>query len=306
MNIKEYLSEHNTVEIKVGQSGAGVYEIDGKYILKYVARRNTADELFDTYTREALFYREQTVHPKAYLPKVLETEVSDNEILILMKKYNCLERSAINEELIGKIARALAMLHTDKVPPFIGKDEKGAKLLHDQEISESVSGWNSVLAEHSGMFDGNALDEIAEEINELILWHDSEERVLVHGDCHWDNLLQDEKGNILLCDWQGIDFGAASGDLSFLISRLGGDGCTLDTAVLLDHYVNAVLEFSGKRIEAWDITCHLNAANVITSFLFWHSYLHDNEEERVREIFDKMIKDFKDCRGTLDKSSGKR
>ena len=82
MNVKEYLSKHNAGEIKVGQSGADVYEIDGKYILKHVVRQKLADERFDSYTHEALFYQAQSTREKAYLPKVLETGISENEILI--------------------------------------------------------------------------------------------------------------------------------------------------------------------------------------------------------------------------------
>lgn len=36
MNVYEYLHGHDVAEIKVGQSGANVYEIDGRYILKHV------------------------------------------------------------------------------------------------------------------------------------------------------------------------------------------------------------------------------------------------------------------------------
>ena len=41
--------------------------------------------------------------------------------------------------------------------------------------------------------------------------HDAEMAVLNHGDFHWDNLLQNERGDIVLCDWQGVSAGAASG-----------------------------------------------------------------------------------------------
>lgn len=295
MNVKEILSKHNAVEIKVGQSGADVYEIDGKYILKYVERQNLVDELFDTYTREAVFYQEQAAHKKTYLPEVLKAEVSENEIVILMKKYNRLERSTINENLIRKIAKTLALLHTDEVPSFIGLGEAGAEPLSEQKIAESISGWKSVLAEHPSVFDESPLEEIAGKINKFILWHNSEERVLIHGDCHWDNLLEDENGNILLCDWQGVNFGGASGDLSFLVSRLAGDGVRFHAERLLDCYVDAIRELSGKRIQRKEIINHMNAANIITSFVFWHQYLHGNSAERVREIYGKMIKNFKDC-----------
>ena len=290
MNVNEYLKEHNTTEIIVGQSGADVYEIDGKYILKHVVRQKLQNEQFDTYSREALFY--QSMGKRRYLPEVLKAEVLENEILILMKKYGRPERSAINAELIHKLTKALAALHTDQVPSFLQQDKEKADPLSDQMIAECLSGWKSVLEEHPGAFDESQLDAIASKINELILWHDSEERVLVHGDFHWDNLLEDENGNILLCDWQGVNLGGASGDLSFFLSRLGGDGVRLDATVLLDSYTNAIRELSGKQIERQDIIRHMNAANVITSFIFWHEYLHGSSEERVRDIYGEMIKDF--------------
>ena len=290
MNVNEYLKKHNTTEIIVGQSGADVYEIDGKYILKHVVRQKLQDEQFDTYSREALFY--QSMGKRRYLPEVLKAEVLENEILILMKKYGRPERSAINAELIHKLTKALAALHTDQVPSCLQQDKEKADPLSDQMIAECLSGWKSVLEEHPGAFDESQLDAIASKINELILWHDSEERVLVHGDFHWDNLLEDENGNILLCDWQGVNLGGASGDLSFFLSRLSGDGVRLDATVLLDSYTNAIRELSGKQIERQDIIRHMNAANVITSFIFWHEYLHGSSEERVRDIYGEMIKDF--------------
>ena len=295
MNVNAYLNGHNVTEIKVGQSGANVYEIDGRYVLKHVIRQKLKEELFAAYTREVLFYRNQMIRQRIYLPEVLQAETSENEILILMKKYCRPERHTINTELIQKITKTLAALHTDAPPSFMCKDQEKAEALSDQMITECLCGWKSVLAEYPGSFNENQLEEIAGKINNLIAWHDSEDRVLIHGDFHWDNLLEDENGNILLCDWQGVNLGGASGDLSFFLSRLGGDGIRIDAAVFLDYYVNAIWKLSGKQIQRQDIIRHMNAANVITSFLFWHQYLHGSSEERVRDIYGKMTKDFKGC-----------
>ena len=46
MNVYEYLHGHDVTEIKVGQSGANVYEIDGRYVLKHVVRQRLKEELF--------------------------------------------------------------------------------------------------------------------------------------------------------------------------------------------------------------------------------------------------------------------
>lgn len=295
MNVNQYLTGHNVTEIKVGESGASVYEIDGRYVLKHVVRQKLKEELFASYTREVLFYRSQMKRQRVYLPEVLQAESSEQEMLIFMKKYRRPDRDTINAELIQNISKSLAALHTDTPPSFMYKGQKKAEALSDQVIAECLCGWNSILAEHSGSFPENQLEEIAGRINHLIAWHDSEDRVLIHGDFHWDNLLEDEHGNILLCDWQSVNLGGASGDLSFFLSRLGGDGIRINTTVFLDNYVNAIRMLSGKQIRMQDLIRHMNAANVITSFLFWHQYLHGSSEERVRDIYSKMTKDFKDC-----------
>ena len=232
---------------------------------------------------------------RVYLPEVLQAESSEQEMLIFMKKYRRPDRDTINAEVIQHITKSLAALHTDTPPSFMYKGQKKAEALSDQVIAECLCGWKSILAEQSGSFPENQLEEIAGRINHLIAWHDSEDRVLIHGDFHWDNLLEDEHGNILLCDWQSVNLGGASGDLSFFLSRLGGDGIRINTTVFLDNYVNAIRKLSGKQIRRQDLIRHMNAANVITSFLFWHQYLHGSSEERVRGIYSKMTKDFKNC-----------
>ena len=295
MKVNQYLTGHNVTEIKVGESGADVYEIDGRYVLKHVVRQKLKEELFAAYTREVLFYRSQMKRQRVYLPEVLQAEASEQEMLIFMKKYRRPDRDTINAELIQHITKSLAALHTDTPPSFMHKNQKKAEALSDQVIAECLCGWKSILAEQSGSFPENQLEEIAGRINHLIAWHDSEDRVLIHGDFHWDNLLEDEHGNILLCDWQSVNLGGASGDLSFFLSRLGGDGIRINTTVFLDNYVNAIRKLSGKQIRRQDLIRHMNAANVITSFLFWHQYLHGSSEERVREIYSKMTKDYKDC-----------
>ncbi|MCH5286710.1 MAG: phosphotransferase [Christensenellaceae bacterium] len=292
MNVQKLLTEHRAVKITVGQSGADVYEIDEKYVLKHVVRGALPEEQFDAYGREAQFYQAQFDRQPVYLPKMLAAETSEDEILILIKKYAPLRRGALDASMLRKIMGTLAALHTDDLPPFLRRGTELAEPFSDQRIAECVSGWASVLARHPGAFDESVPEKIARRINELILWHDAEERVMAHGDFHWDNLLQDEQGHILLCDWQGVHSGGASGDLSFFLSRLGADGVQLNPAGLTDFYVSAIRERSGRQLDRQAIMRHMSAANVITSFAFWHEYLHGSREERVREIFDKMRMDF--------------
>lgn len=293
MSIENYLAGNRCSEIRVGQSGADVYSINDDTILKHVERRKLEGSLFDTYVREALFYQSKADNIRSYLPKIIDLEISDDEIILVMKKYRCPDRGRIDEQMIRKVTNALARVHTDSIPEFLNCDRKPAEPFSETQIEEYLAGWQSVLNEHPGTSDDIPPEKIAEKINGIIAWHDTEEKVLTHGDFHWDNLLTDDHGNILICDWQSVGLGGSSGDLSFFMSRLGSDGIKPDPHLFLKCYADAVMEITGKTIDTNSIAGHIAAANVITSFAFWHQFLHGAEAERVRGIYGKMTSDFR-------------
>jgi thiamine kinase-like enzyme len=282
-------------KISIGQSGADVFELNESQILKHVVRERIKNGMFDTYVREALFYQSEC--PKAYLPEVSDVQISEDEIVLVMKKYRNLDRNDFNDELLKAIAGVLAGIHSETVPEFVIENDIRSNEMSENEISDCVKGWHSVLDEHPGKFDGSLIDVVSVKINDIIKWHDSEIRHLSHGDFHWDNLLTDDNGRIIVCDWQGVGLRGASDDLSFFISRLGADGISVDAHTFLTWYAIEYNRLTGENIEADDLEKHIKAANVITSFRFWHLYLHGNDTERVREIYDKMMSDYKDIQG---------
>lgn len=293
INVKEYLAAHEHRKIRSGKSGAEVWEVEGRFVLKYVQRTKLPEpEVFELYRNEAYFYQffGQNRHKEMLpcLPEVLEVQVFEDEILILLKKYQELSRDEVSEELLRKIMRALAAVHTQEIPVFLRREKKQLGYLEEDRIEGCIDGWRSVLAEHPGVFDEGILMETAAKINELIGWHHGEQQVLSHGDFHWDNLLLGENGNIIVCDWQGVNAGGASGDISFFTSRLGADGITIEPERAAELYCQERLRLTGETISQDDMIRHMNAANVITSFQFWHEYLHGSSCERVRGIYEKM------------------
>lgn len=293
INIKEYLAIHENRQIRSGKSGAEVWEIEGKYVLKYVQRAKLPESgVFALYQNEARFYQffGQNLNRRALacLPKVLEVQVSEDAILILMKKYNELSRNGISEELLRKIMGALAVIHTQDIPAFLRREQKQPGYLKEDQIEYCLAGWRSVLAEHPGVFNEGILTDTAAKINEIIGWHHEEEQVLSHGDFHWDNLLLDENGDVVICDWQSVNDGGASGDISFFLSRLGADGINIEPERVVKLYCQERFQRTGENISKEDMIRHMNAANVITSFQFWHQYLHGSACERVRGIYEKM------------------
>ncbi len=293
INVKEYLATHENREIRSGKSGAEVWEVEGRFVLKYVQRTRLPEpEVFEFYRNEANFYQffGQNCHKGMLpcLPEVLEVQASKDEILILMKKYQELSRDEVSEELLRKIMEALAAVHTQEIPAFLRREKKQPGYLEEDRIEGCIAGWRSVLAEHPGAFDEGILRETAAKINEIIGWHHGEQQVLSHGDFHWENLLLGENGNIIVCDWQGVNAGGASGDISFFLSRLGADGISIEPERAVELYCQERLRLTGETISQDDMIRHMCAANVITSFQFWHEYLHGSPCERVRGIYEKM------------------
>ncbi|MDE6518175.1 MAG: phosphotransferase, partial [Acetatifactor sp.] len=178
--------------------------------------------------------------------------------------------------------------HTQDIPAFLRREQKQPGYLKEDQIEYCLAGWRSVLAEHPGVFDEGILTDTAAKINEIIGWHHEEEQVLSHGDFHWDNLLLDENGDVVICDWQGVNAGGASGDISFFLSRLGADGINIEPERVVKLYCQERFQRTGENISKEDMIRHMNAANVITSFQFWHQYLHGSACERVRGIYEKM------------------
>lgn len=289
-SVKAYLKNEKKL-FAGGKSGARVYDIGGECVLKQIYRAELGnDELYEAYRKEAWWYADGGAG-LGCLPEVLGLRSTEEEISILMKRYQMLSRREINTELLEKIMRVLAAVHVSEIPPLLMQKRHATQPLSEEQIRVSVEGWRTVLDEHPGIFDSALLECIAEGINRIISWHGSEEVVLSHGDFHWDNLLMDNEGRIIICDWQGVEAGAASGDLSFFFGRLRGDGIQLKEQEFVEAYGREIRHLSGKRVTWEEIDGHIRAANVITSFTCWHEYLHGSGEERVKEIYEKMVTD---------------
>ena len=295
--VEKYLEAHQYREIVLGKSGARVWEIDGKLILKFIEKERLSEpEIFNAYQKEAQFYQyayeKQSKNKIPYLPEIIQIENTSNDIMILMKKYKVIDRKDINESMLQKVMHVLAQVHTHEIPEFLIQNEKAPELISESKIEECLAGWREVLEEHPGRFDESILLNVAKKINDIILWHSNEQKVLCHGDFHWENLLQKENGELVICDWQGVNIGGAAGDISFFISRLGSDGVKLQLEKLIVLYAQEIYRLTGKEIKQEELLGHIYAANIITTFLFWHMYLHGSTEERVEGIYCEMSRMF--------------
>ena len=159
MELTQFLNAHTVKEITIGQSGATVLDIDGTHILKHIVRNKLTDDLFNTYAREANFYKYMSPLKRNYLPEVEEVQISDDEIILLLKKYDIFKREEINDNSLRQIAETLAQIHLEDVPDFLEKRSE-ENPLNDAELSEDFEGWKAVLEEHEYAFNIQPLEII--------------------------------------------------------------------------------------------------------------------------------------------------
>ena len=271
--------------IDVGQGGAGVYELPEGRIAKHVVRAALPHAgAWEQYKKEAQFYARQMEQPLPFAPEVFRCEWTEEEILIVMRKYRPLEREKLQGDRLEAVLEVLAGIHALPLDENSGQ-EKAPQVLEAEEIAKCEEGWRAVLAEHGDAFEQAALTEIAEAINEINRRKHSSRRCFCHGDFHADNLLTDEAGNIIVCDWQNAGAAHPAADIAFLLSRMGADGHAIAKARALELYCRH------SDVSAEEIAEQMALADLNTAFVFWHYYLHGAPEESVRSVYGKMRED---------------
>ncbi len=292
LNFIQYVRVHTLRKITVGKSGAEVYLLDGGRVAKHVCRSVLQnDERWTTYRREAMLYACPAAKGQAFLPEVYHCSYDDNEIQLIMKQYRPLAFSQLDDGLLYKVLSVLADIHRLTPPDFLPQQKPSPVCLPAEDIVAYLSGWRSIVERHGDAFSPAVLYAIAEKINEVNTRLFSAKQWLCHGDFHFENLLQDDVGNIIVCDWQNVGLGHVSGDLSFFLSRLSAEGQNIPKEKVIAAYCT----LSDTGVTPDEITVQMALANLNTSFMFWHNYLHSASRERVGEIFHKMAADMAFC-----------
>jgi hypothetical protein len=161
-NIEDFLSNHKIKKINIGQSGADIYLVDNKYVLKHTVNNKLKNrELFLTFRKEAQLYDSISKNELQCLPEVLYIKENDDEIILLMKSYRIIKHIDVKGDILNKIIKSIAMVHQCRVPDFLLQSKKDVSILSDEQIKNYVTGWKSILNEHKGSFDDKPLEEIA-------------------------------------------------------------------------------------------------------------------------------------------------
>jgi Mg2+/Co2+ transporter CorB len=105
-----FSSYPDIVPINIGASGAKVYSLNNKYILKYSERDKTDNDIWNSCIREYEFF--SSYNNLSYIPEIRYMHKEENKIIIIMKKYNTLSHSDFNDDLMEEIIGLLTDINT--------------------------------------------------------------------------------------------------------------------------------------------------------------------------------------------------
>ena len=152
-NFQKYINEYMTDKITVGQSGAGVYETEQKYIATYVRRdRLPSDAAWASYQREAQFYSSVSSGQYRFLPRIYHCRRTEDEIEILMQRYHPISRADFDDAMLSKVMDVLVQIHAMPVPAFLPQTNTAPVQLDKDEIRQCICGWRDVIREHGDIF----------------------------------------------------------------------------------------------------------------------------------------------------------
>jgi thiamine kinase-like enzyme len=221
----------DAIELAGAASGAGVYRVQvaGEDAVLKVTGPGRARQLA---RRELTFYRTMADRMPITTPRLLRyADDEDITALLLTAHQPSPPAPDWSQSAWLELARQLAALHSLPIPSedhWLGTSWLRQAL--DQPPLDVAEGyWSNTSAAGSICVVLRRTSELAEAFG-------STPDCFVHGDCHVDNLLREDR-ELVWADWQSVGVGSPAGELAFLWSRADADGAGLPYDAMLDVYL---------------------------------------------------------------------
>lgn len=276
--------------ITTGASGSSLYDLYGKYILKTTTAESQA---WQASLKEYAFYQNTANLNLDFLPMVEHFHADSECIMLLMKKYEAIQRW--DKFAYDSIPDLLAEIHSKDYRMLNMTFMPNTNTQSHSKIAEHADCWKRLIESYAdneryAEFDMGLLENMCRDFETI---HDISVSLplsLVHGDFHRNNILWDKDESCFrVCDWQNAAVGYGPSDLSFFISRAKSDGEIIDEEKFMEAYVQSMKK-RGLELKVDDILTVIHQESFYVSFSFWYVYLQNADIQRTLGIWNEMKK----------------
>ncbi|RKN03823.1 aminoglycoside phosphotransferase family protein [Streptomyces radicis] len=227
------------------RSGAGVHTVraeGGEVAYLKVTGAEAGRGPLAAARRELRFYRELAPIVPVRTPRLLGAlDADDGVALLLAAGGEARDAASWTPGMWAALGRDLAALHGTPVPEAGGWGGRPDALLAALDAADAPDAADTPDAAGIGAFWAASLPRLPDLLDRRDALRarltERQPPVLVHGDCHTDNVVHDA-GSLVFCDWQETRIGRPASDLAFLQVRATPAGTTVPRA-LMDAYLDA-------------------------------------------------------------------
>ena len=293
-HLKENKVFHNVdhvEKVNVGSGGAQLFMINdsgNEYILK-----TSSPNIDPSLLKEYKFYAiKNSFH---FIPEIIHTENHlDYGVIIVMKKYKTIKHEEWDYNLQLRAIDLCAKLNSMNKDKFTDLGiELNLVTLNGGFLKNSYDDWKYIVNKHNGDFDMEIVNDIYKNLDIVCPILNNGYQYICHGDFHPENILFDNDGNLIICDWQNIKIGKGIGDISFFIDRAIGFGINVNTDKLIEYYCMCLSKYTNSVIEKDILLKEKSAAALLSIFSFWAYYLKESDKERIFSFYDEMVNSFR-------------
>lgn len=284
-----------------GISGAATYWLhmtDEELVCK-VTRANSERGILERAQRELYFYQLLAPQLPLRVPQVMASVQDAQGIALLLMAYRPSPPARLwRQEHYVEVAGQLGRLHA----PFWKNAERVAQCswlrrhtgnVSAQQVQWAKAQWQA-LQEDARLMPlisrhyYQPVMRLLSQLQQVESFLSGFPVTVCHGDCHSDNVLRDEREDLIWADWQEVGIGPGPADVSFFIQRAFFAGGMVPDEAMIVAYHRQLEEHIEERIPLALLQQVMDAIEVRAWILDWPPYLMQSSPEHLMKLLERI------------------
>jgi Ser/Thr protein kinase RdoA (MazF antagonist) len=261
-----------------GQSKAAVYLVARGWE-RYVLKVTTSDRWRSQAIRELQFYQDVAPSCPLPVPALLASTVVQEGICLLMSAHGqrvCATDWSKDQWIYAAAQAGELHRHGQSLePPDL---VRRVNQPDPEAIGQAATAW--IKLGHPEIAD--YLPSLLVEVTRALI---QAPMTLIHGDCHVDNLLIHDGGELVWVDWQEVSAGAGPEDLALLWQRAEFDGARPPRAAMTAAYIAGLGTMLDGSVEQLML-----AAELRLLLLEWPHFLPHGDSQQQQTMLRRLHK----------------